>query len=653
MGCPGGTRSFGVSKDSVNITQQLQGARVALEASGHIHHLLRKHFRRNTERAALMANHLHKGSAFPRDLIEGLVSEFVHEMVEMRKRFPSFLVVFEGPSFVGKSVVSAARLARAKKAFGEKHFSKSLTVSDCIVRLAALELTEEGVPWLIPPAEADSQLAYLQMQGRVDFIITTSEDIDFVLYPGVTNVVYHFERRANNDFFGVIKTRDTIFQRREFVMGKKNPKHMSIDLSSFTDLSLLVLASLMSTDYCKIAGVGLASAFEIIPRFKDLEHLDDVWPVSWKNARRKKATRQLMKGLLCFFVQPVYDVTLPLPTDQFLATTYIDHKALPHALFQFLLHDDDPVVTHLRTFVEQVATRAPVTISPAPQTPMQYVHCGEVCTIDATTRVFKHRFLHLPASRSTPLGEAAGMPGAVPRLVFSTCEMYFARASFSDTDPSFSEALVAAAAAPFGEPILQRGAQRLQHDKDIEASIEHFDEHLFLTRVSATIPQSQNRLPYKVRVAFKCSGGQAASPRVVDSIEEALCECTIRSTSRCSHVAALLNLTVLVSAQAGKDEVCTSLPCLWDGAMAVPVPGCDRGILTAEHCRDVKFKAADLQKAGFVDELKQKQALMFVPQEKGHVEADERFKKLDFSFFNDKFLSAVHNLDDVDRKSVV
>lgn len=65
----------------------------------------------------------------------------------------------------------------------------------------------------------------LQVQGGNDtYIIVTSGDIDYCVYPGVTNVVYHPTLVLGKKFYGVLAARPSIFVDRDVVLsGGKDP----------------------------------------------------------------------------------------------------------------------------------------------------------------------------------------------------------------------------------------------------------------------------------------------------------------------------------------------------------------------------------------------------------------------------------------------
>ena len=95
-----------------------------------------------------------------------LVANFVGEMkwcVNLAGGTDRFVVVFEGPSYPAKASVDDARRAQREKAHHSRDYRKAGAVPDCIVRIIIKELEKEGIRWIIPPAEADAQLAYLQV----------------------------------------------------------------------------------------------------------------------------------------------------------------------------------------------------------------------------------------------------------------------------------------------------------------------------------------------------------------------------------------------------------------------------------------------------------------------------------------------------------
>ncbi len=166
MGITKGPLFFGINYKAVaDITDIVKGKKLALEAYGFLHELVAGHFRSDA-RAASLSHHLHAGSTLDASAVDCLVANFVGEMkwfVNLAGGTDRFVVVFEGPSYPAKASVDDARRAQREKAHHSRDYRKAGAVPDCIVRIIIKELEKEGIRWIIPPAEADAQLAYLQV----------------------------------------------------------------------------------------------------------------------------------------------------------------------------------------------------------------------------------------------------------------------------------------------------------------------------------------------------------------------------------------------------------------------------------------------------------------------------------------------------------
>ena len=149
---------------------------------------------------------------------------------------------------------SDARRLRNKKAFEEEDFRKCLTVPDCVVKMIMSELTRRNISWIIPPAEADAQLAFLQVffycykriyfyvflyfflflqfgvgtccktklvqaNGVLDVIIVSSNDSDFMVYPNVRinflrNVLFQVQKKKKHFVFPAYRVLVLVPRRR-------------------------------------------------------------------------------------------------------------------------------------------------------------------------------------------------------------------------------------------------------------------------------------------------------------------------------------------------------------------------------------------------------------------------------------------------------
>lgn len=266
-------------------------------------------------------------------------------------------------------------------------------------------------------------------------------------------MIYHFKTRKAQ-LWGCIVDRVSIFQKREFSIGKKT---FTVDLHCATDFDLLFLACLFSTDYCKIPTVGPTTALAIFARYRAQSsssigvNWTTVWPDSWAKVKCQDATLRVFKGMLFFLAHPVYNYSFAADLHQLEKTTYLSISELPDNLLQFLLASTDPPLAALRTLVEQVRDGAPC-LAAGLQTARShiYIHFGERCLVDASSIAVQHRLLPLPSSCAMPFRESGKL---LPILPYSVCEQKFTPAN--------------ATSNLFLLKLFARGADRLMHEEDI------------------------------------------------------------------------------------------------------------------------------------------------------------------------------------------
>lgn len=167
MGILHGTKFLGISLQStVDLTERLRGKSAAFEAYGFLHEIVAHHYQTATERALTLSAHLWNGDTMALSDIAFAVENFTKEMMWLNIFFENkFVVVFEGPSYEAKAAVTQARRSTLLQAYNDHEYRKSLTIPDCLVRMAIASLQKSGVKTLVPPCEADSQLAFMQVRG--------------------------------------------------------------------------------------------------------------------------------------------------------------------------------------------------------------------------------------------------------------------------------------------------------------------------------------------------------------------------------------------------------------------------------------------------------------------------------------------------------
>ena len=124
-----------------------------------------------------------------------------------------------------------------------------------VVEAVIIALRSEEIPFLVAPYEADAQLAFLQINGYVDLVVT--EDSDLIAYGLFTPLLYRWSRNSQGFMSrGVLLRRDDLSAMFDF-----NVQKNLIDLTDFIPSMLACLFACLGCDYCiKLRGIGLSLA---------------------------------------------------------------------------------------------------------------------------------------------------------------------------------------------------------------------------------------------------------------------------------------------------------------------------------------------------------------------------------------------------------
>ena len=128
-----------------------------------------------------------------------------------------------------------------------------------VIEAVMVALRSEKISFLVAPYEADAQLAFLQISGYIDLVVT--EDSDLIAYGLLTPLLYRWSRNTQGD-----KSRGMLLRRDDFAATfdfhvQKN----SIDMTDFTPSMLACLFACLGCDYCgKLRGIGLSLACQNI-----------------------------------------------------------------------------------------------------------------------------------------------------------------------------------------------------------------------------------------------------------------------------------------------------------------------------------------------------------------------------------------------------
>eukprot|EP00727_Mastigamoeba_balamuthi_P007449 m51a1_g3324 putative pin domain-like protein (524) ;mRNA; r:359779-362129 len=143
-------------------------------------------------------------------------------------------------------------LREGDRAKATGHFQKAVDITPQLAREFVMILREMQIEYVVAPYEADAQLAYLALNGIVDFVIT--EDSDLVPY-GVRKVMFKLEKNGDGRLFDADLLRNCEDQLGDAVN--------SVEL-------LRSVCILSGCDYAKAPkGVGLRTAVKMIKKHGD------------------------------------------------------------------------------------------------------------------------------------------------------------------------------------------------------------------------------------------------------------------------------------------------------------------------------------------------------------------------------------------------
>ena len=145
------------------------------------------------------------------------------------------------------SLLERRYIANRRSGAGE-HYS---SVVDAVI----VALRSEKIPFLVAPYEADAQLAFLQINGYVDLVVT--EDSDLIAYGLSTPLLYRLQRNSKGGM-----SRGVLIRRNDFAaIFDFNVQKNSFDLTDFTPSMMACLFACLGCDYCsKLRGIGLSLA---------------------------------------------------------------------------------------------------------------------------------------------------------------------------------------------------------------------------------------------------------------------------------------------------------------------------------------------------------------------------------------------------------
>ena len=178
-------------------------------------------------------------------------------------------LVFDGDYLPSKGHTEKDRAARRKEsrraglqllqagktAQAQQELQKAVDVTPLMAREMIEELKAAGIPYVVAPYEADSQLAYLEQQGTIQGVL--SEDSDLLVF-GVRCLL------TKLDQYG-----ECVMIRRDDFTACRELSLVGWKLSDFR-----IMAMLSGCDYLPgIQGMGLKTAYRLVRQHKTVERL--------------------------------------------------------------------------------------------------------------------------------------------------------------------------------------------------------------------------------------------------------------------------------------------------------------------------------------------------------------------------------------------
>jgi exonuclease 1 len=189
---------------------------------------------------------------------------------------------------IRKEIERHIRHGRKKEALGMMR--RCVKVDKEMVRNLISELEAMGIPHIVAPYEADSQLAYLEKSGIIEYILT--EDSDLVVYGG-RRIIFKMDECGVGRLFD-----------RESVSRSPSSKGVGVLVSKIQEI-----VSLSGCDYTDgIRGVGINTALKLMMAQESIENC--ILYFSRKKRVPLSYLDECVRVIYTFNFQVVYDPVL-------------------------------------------------------------------------------------------------------------------------------------------------------------------------------------------------------------------------------------------------------------------------------------------------------------------------------------------------------
>ncbi|KAH9478566.1 Exodeoxyribonuclease 1 [Psilocybe cubensis] len=189
-----------------------------------------------------------------------------------------------------------AFMAQGKMSQAREFFIKCADVTPEMAFQFIKALRAESVSYVVAPYEADAQLAYLELAGFVDAILT--EDSDLLVF-GCQNVLFKFDS---------VNATVVSISRKDFGAVATSPGDAnSISLIGWSDVQFRAMAILSGCDYLpSIPGIGLKTACNLLKKWKTPDAVIRAISIEGKKSVPPGYSKQFKLAEKCFLHQRVY-----------------------------------------------------------------------------------------------------------------------------------------------------------------------------------------------------------------------------------------------------------------------------------------------------------------------------------------------------------
>ena len=178
-------------------------------------------------------------------------------------------------------------LAAGNRKVAMTHFQRAVDVTPEMAAMFENMLRRRGISFIVAPFEADAQLAFLQKNGIVDFVLT--EDSDMIPY-GVSCIVFKMDKSGQGK---ILRLDEALRTKAVFGLSQTSLRHACI---------------LSGCDYLEgLSGMGLKTAVKTVRRYREIGQAIRALKLEGQHKVPEGYEEQFLHAELTFCHQQVFD----------------------------------------------------------------------------------------------------------------------------------------------------------------------------------------------------------------------------------------------------------------------------------------------------------------------------------------------------------